>query len=462
MDNLCHQVFALSFKEPGAIEFFADNLPEKIVFREGKGYGEFYRALLEFYKKTGVDVVDRVAFRAWAKEDAAQVVEALGGEEGLNAYVDEVLKVEMSDPKSVTALMHYWNNKSEQREKAGKLAEMLEEESLDRTDQIDNLVRQIGDLNRTGVDPLKSVYDGSMMAEKADSLWELPDFLPTPFKNLNVALGYDEEAGGICKGSVSAVLARSGHGKSTFSRTLALHWIETGNTVLYVNYEEATAHWERILFTQVTGFNIYRGSQISEDEKKKYTQKFKQKMEEWNGRLLAKHDPDTPYFEDLEAWLRDIHSKGKTPDAIFIDTIQSMFLKHGRSLPRWGQFEEMMVRLEKLAKDLHCAIIITAQENRNREKAGREVVQQSDAGGSLSIIQKSSVTIFITKAKLAVGDDALDEHIMQLQIPKNRITGAMSMMDPPLVMYDDKTKSYKDIDIPEESRTVDAEDFEIY
>lgn len=461
MKDLCHQVFALSFKEPGALEYFYENLPEEALLKEGKGIGEFYRAILEYYSKTGVDTVERFAFTEWLKEEAPEVIEGFGNKERFNRYVDDLLKIDLSDPKSVTALLRYHQSKSAKREKVEELHRTLEEGGAD-TDKIDQLIRQIGDLNRTGVDPLKSVYDGSMMAAKADSLWELPDFLPTPFKSLNVALGYDEENGGICKGAVSAILARSGHGKSTFSRTLALDWVERGNTVLYVNYEEATAHWERVLFTQVTGFNIYRGNEIDDKKKQHYTKLFKEKMEEWNGRLLAKHDPDTPYFEDLEAWLRDIHSKGKTPDAIFIDTIQSMFLKHGKSLPRWGQYEEMMVKLEKLAKDLHCAIIITAQENSNREKAGREVVQQSDAGGSLSIIQKSSVTIFITKAKLAVGDDSLDEHIMQLQIPKNRITGTMSMMDPPLVLYDDNTKSYKNIEIPKDASTVATDDFALY
>jgi hypothetical protein len=162
---------------------------------------------------------------------------------------------------------------------------------------------------------------------------------------------------------------------------------------------------------------------------------------------MVKHDPDTPYFEDLEKWLRDILGYGKDiPDVIVIDTIQSMFTK-GKGKARWGEFEEMMVRLEKLARDMNCVLIITAQENSNRMKEKREVVQQSDTGGSLAIQQKCAVTIFITEKRLISGDETEDDTIMQLQIPKNRITGSTFVYDPPLVRYVDAKKIYEDYEI---------------
>jgi replicative DNA helicase len=163
---------------------------------------------------------------------------------------------------------------------------------------------------------------------------------------------------------------------------------------------------------------------------------------------MVRHDPETPYFEDLERWLRDIMGhNAKLPDVIVIDTIQSMFTRGGKGKPRWGEFEEMMVRLEKLARDMNCAFIITAQENSNRMKEKREVVQQSDTGGSLAIQQKCAVTIFITDKKLASGDESEEDYVMQLQIPKNRITGSTFVYDPPLVRYNDTTKSYEDYEV---------------
>ena len=40
-----------------------------------------------------------------------------------------------------------------------------------------------------------------------------------------------------------------------------------------------------------------------------------------------------------------------------------------------------------------------------------------------------------------------DENIMQLQIPKNRITGSAFMYDPPLVRYNDAKKIYEDYEV---------------
>jgi RecA-family ATPase len=198
--------------------------------------------------------------------------------------------------------------------------------------------------------------------------------------------------------------------------------------------------------TQIIGKNVYKESGTwNEEQKNKYLKIFRDKLDQWGDRFMVRHDPDTPYFEDLERWLRDIMgSADRIPDVIVIDTIQSMFTKGGKGKPRWGEFEEMMVRLEKLARDMNCVLIITAQENSNRMKEKREVVQQSDTGGSLAIQQKCAVTIFITDKKLVSGDDSEDENVMQLQIPKNRITGSTFVYDSPLVKYVDERKTYEE------------------
>jgi replicative DNA helicase len=261
-------------------------------------------------------------------------------------------------------------------------------------------------------------------------------------------MGYTDE-GGFFRGAVHAVIAASGKGKSTFVKCLANNWLDNGYRVLYVNFEEATGHWERILMTQIIEKNVYlESSKWSEEEKNKHLNTFKARLAKWGDRLMVRHDPDTPYFEDLEFWLRDIIGQNiNMPDIVIIDTIQSMFTKGGgKGKPRWGEFEEMMVRLEKLARDMNCALIITAQENSNRMKEKREVVQQSDTGGSLAIQQKCAVTIFITEKRLATNDETEDENIMQLQIPKNRITGSAFLYDPPLVKYVDYKKTYEDYD----------------
>ena len=123
-----------------------------------------------------------------------------------------------------------------------------------------------------------------------------------------------------------------------------------------------------------------------------------------------------------------------------------MFTKSG-GRARWGEFEQIMVRLEKLAKDMDAAFILTAQQNINSTKEKREVINQSDMGGSVTITQKSSVVMFLTPMKDATGDETISETYMQVQVPKNRITGTVFASDPPIIQYDDRIKSYVNFDV---------------
>lgn len=441
-------LFALALREPGAVSYFVEHLdPGDVGALEGKaGLSEFYGALVDFHQRTGLDPVDPIAFRSWL-ETETEICAALGGPAGTKAFVDLLGAIELPKPESVVAILHH---QAVKRRQLGFLQELQrlvagrERKSDDDRTRILFLTDQIRALEQEiGYNPMDRVVTGGDIAARADGLWELPDFLPTQFSSLNRALGYDERRGGFVKGAVHAVLAPSGMGKSTFSKCLQNYWVEQGHTVLYVNYEEPQPHWERILFTQVTGCNVFSANDLDDAVKARHSREFKEKMQRWGDRFVVRHDPDTPYFEDLELWLRDIlgHNE-RIPDVVIIDTIQSMFTKGSGGKPRWGQYEEMMVRLEKLAKDMRCVLIITAQENTNRMKERREVVQQSDTGGSITIQQKSTATIFITEKRLASEDDSEDETIMQLQIPKNRITGKRFTHDCPLVRYDDDTKSY--------------------
>ncbi len=448
-----YQIFALSLRKKGAIEYFKENLPQEIVgsIHGEKGINEFYLALLSFQDATQLDIVDPIAFKSWLETDT-DIYEALGGNAGVNVMVDLLMGVELSTEESVSELIKYKANKRKQINYLQELQFILTQKGQKTEEdiaKIQTLTSEIRELeNQIRYNPLDKITTSADIANRVDSLLDIPNFLPTQFKALNRAMGYTD-SGGFFRGAVHAVIAASGKGKSTFVKCLCNNWLDNGYRVLYVNFEEAIGHWERILMTQIIEKNVYlESSKWSDEEKNKHLETFKAKLAKWGDRLMVRHDPDTPYFEDLEFWLRDIIGHNvNMPDIVIIDTIQSMFTRGaGKGKPRWGEFEEMMVRLEKLARDMNCALIITAQENANRMKEKREVVQQSDTGGSLAIQQKCAVTIFITEKRLATDDETEDENIMQLQIPKNRITGSAFMYDPPLVKYVDYKKTYEDYD----------------
>jgi replicative DNA helicase len=445
-----YQIFALCLRQEGSISYFDTYLPEDIVgtIHGQAGINEFYKALISYHHITKLDLVDPVAFKSWLDSET-DIYAALGGSSGVDVMIDTLMSLKLSTPDSITKIVKHKANKRKQLDHLQELQILITQKGektpkdLARISQITSDIKDLeGELN---YNPLDSVTTANDISKRAEDLLEIPNFLPTQYKSLNRAMGYTDE-GGFFKGAVHAIIAASGKGKSTFAKCLVNNWADEGYKVLYVNFEEAISHWERVLMTQIIGKNVYKeATNWSVQQKEDNLKIFKDRLEKWGDRFMVRHDPETPYFEDLERWLRDITSNNeRLPDVVVIDTIQSMFTRGGKGKPRWGEFEEMMVRLEKLARDMNCVLIITAQENSNRMKEKREVVQQSDTGGSLAIQQKCAVTIFITEKKLMSGDDSEDDNIMQLQIPKNRITGSTFVYDSPLVKYVDERKTYEE------------------
>jgi len=460
-----YHVFALALKEPGAIEFFDKNLPDEIVglLHGEKGVHEFYSALLGYYRATNLPVVDTLAFKSWLQSET-DIYNALGGSTGLDVMLEYISNLDSPNVESVTELVKYKALRKKQEANLRELEFLVSKKGL-KTDEdksrIQLLISSIQDLeSATKHNPFDDITTAKDISNRIDALLDIPDFVPTQFKSLNRAMGYTDE-GGFFRGAVHAIIAPSGKGKSTFAKCLVNNWLDNGYRVLFVNFEEAIGHWERILMTQVIGENVYSElDKWSEKDKAVRVSKFRERLDSWGDRLMVRHDPDTPYFEDLEKWLRSLVGNDQAlPDIVVIDTIQSMFTRgSGKGKPRWGEFEEMMVKLEKLARDLGCVLIITAQENSNRMKEKREVVQQSDTGGSLAIQQKCAVTIFITEKRLATDDETEDDSVMQLQIPKNRITGSSFVYDPPLVRYVDERKNYEEYEVVSSSSYSESSD----
>lgn len=443
-----YQIFALCFREPGAIEKFADNLPEYMVgaIHGDSGINEFYKTFLHFYEKTGLEQIDPVAWKAWLQSES-DIYQALGGEVGVKMFVDICMKMELSTVDSVIKVLKHRANQRVQMNSLQKLQTLLNQKGSkdeEELQQINELTSKIRDLeNDLNLDPLTKVSTGFDIADRAEGLMELPSFLSTPFPDYNRALGYTEQAG-YFRGAVHAIIAMSGHGKSTLAKCLTNHWLDQGYSCLYINFEEAQDHWERILMTQIIRENVYaHAANWDEVDKHERMQIFKKKLEEWGNRFMIQHDPSSSYFDDLEVWLRDIMGHGHYPDVVVIDTIQSMFLK-GKSSggQRWNEYEQMMVRLEKLAKDMNAVFVITSQQNSNAAKEKREVVEQQDAGGSLTIVQKASVSTFMVRHKDSTGDPSLSSNLTELQIVKNRITGEEFRNNPPRIQYLDEVKSY--------------------
>lgn len=441
-----YQVFALSFKEADAIKYFADHLPVKVIgaINDDLGMKEFYQTLLEYYDTTKSAPIDPIGFRSWL-ETETNLYTAINELVGVEAFMNTILDLKVSNPEQVTAVLKKRANARSQMDALGELTQLIQKKENKteadhvRIKQLTDMIHQLqASVQYSPHDGLTSIQD---IKDNVDDIFEIPNFLPTPYKSYNRALAYNEASGGYPRGAVSAIVAPSGLGKSTLAKNLCNHWLDLGYKVLFINYEETRNHWEKILLSQLIGQNVYaHADEWSEKDKELNREIFYDRLDRWGDNLKVKHSPESSYYDDMERWIRDLINDGTwIPDVIVIDTIQSLIGKGGG--PRWGDYEIMMINLERLAKDLDAAIILTAQQNNDAIKESREEIKQSDVGGSVAIVQKCSIISVITEKKL-LSDEVADERVMQIQIPKNRITGKVVMSGTPTVRFDDESKSY--------------------
>lgn len=442
-----YQVFALSFKDEGAIRYFAENLPVKVVgaFDNSLGLKEFYQSLLQYHEITNASLVDPIGFRSWL-ETETNLYTAINELVGIDAFIDTITHLKVSNPEQVVAILKSRANKRNQMDALAELQRVLTkkenktDEDNEKIGQLTSRIQQLqASVQYSPQDGLTTIED---IKNDLDHIFEIPEFLETPFKEYNKALGYTGN-GGYVRGALHGVVAVSGFGKSTLVKNLCNHWLDMGYKVLFINYEETRSHWEKILLSQIIEKNVYAHSESwTEEELEHYKKIFIQRLEEWGDNLKVKHQPETSYYDDLDKWLRDLIGESVwIPDIVVIDTIQSLITKASKG-PRWSDYESMIINMERLAKDMNAAFILTAQQNNDALKEKREVIHQGDIGGSVSIVQKCSIISVITEKKLL--DDTEDERVMQIQIPKNRITGKQTTRDMPTLLYDDESKSYKE------------------
>ena len=126
-----YQIFALSLREDGAIDKFAEELPADIVgINHGqKGIHEFYSALLSYRNATKLSVVDPIGFRNWL-ESETDIKEGLGGSAGVSVMMDLLMSVELSTVDSVVQLVKYKANKRKQLDYLQELQLILNQKGV--------------------------------------------------------------------------------------------------------------------------------------------------------------------------------------------------------------------------------------------------------------------------------------------------------------------------------------------
>ena len=145
-----YQVFALSFREKGAISYFKDNLDPQIVGINDNQHGvhEFYNALLSYVSSTDLDIVDPIVFKNWIQLES-HVFDALNGDEGVNALMGVLSDMQLASPEAVVQVLKHKDNKIKQKNYLKELEIILSQKGLKSDEDLarmNEIASQITDL----------------------------------------------------------------------------------------------------------------------------------------------------------------------------------------------------------------------------------------------------------------------------------------------------------------------------
>ena len=165
-----YQIYALSLRQHGAIEFFDAYLPEDIVgsIHGQTGINEFYRALLSYKHATKLDIVDPIAFKVWL-ESETDIYLGLGGVSGVDTMMDILMGIDMSTPESIVKIIKHKANKRKQLDRLQELQILLTQKG-EKTDKEVSRIAQItseikdleNDLNYNPLDNVTTANDISV------------------------------------------------------------------------------------------------------------------------------------------------------------------------------------------------------------------------------------------------------------------------------------------------------------
>lgn len=461
MDELDLQILSASINNPEANNYFHNYLIADAVGKPTNTFGmyQLYTNAIKCFSETGE--INPKVFKIWLS-NYPDLYSELGGDKGYSELQEQLSSIEPIDYITLTRLGNKRLQKKVSMNKLEELNQLLQDDQS-TDDQIQAATSELVDRIKEAKDREPIALRRSQdIAADIDGLWAKDNFIPTQFKKLNNLLGHSVDNGGVTRGNVYTIADMSGVGKSTFAKSLCVNWLDNGYKILFINFEEAQLHWETILFSQVVAQDIYRVKAEGDSAFcSSLEKKFRKTLDKWGSNFMVRHDPDSVQYDDLEDWLKDLYynQESDRPDIVVIDTIQSLFKKGGNGT-RWGQFEEIMVRLEQLAKEMNAVFLITAQQNNNSLIHSKEELDQSDIGGGVTIVQKSSVVMFLVPAKSkedsGFGEEEQQTDLYNLRVIKNRITGKKSGQNPPIIRYDGDSKMFVDLNAKQASELINA------
>lgn len=285
----------------------------------------------------------------------------------------------------------------------------------------------IDQLNATSAmvgDPSAETMDLAELAAWGGKVHVFGEEIPTPFSKLNEFLTAAAK-GGLPYGSLIAMGARTGFGKSTLLMTFVMFYLmQLRLPLAYLNFEMSEAILSRRIFAGVTKGDPWRHDTYPDFDQKRAL--FEQVVMGWKARdLLFLRNQGSSSLDAVLGYLRSVTDKGVR--VVFIDTVNRIHLPGGKGRPRWEMMIGTLQRLEQFALARDICIICACQANREQDRRRNKRPMLSDLADS-SEIEKVAAAVLQLHRPLVKGQNNVYRPISELYITKSRLGGKTGSM----------------------------------
>lgn len=200
----------------------------------------------------------------------------------------------------------------------------------------------------------------------------------------------DRYMGGLLPGTVFALAARSGHGKTDFALSLMLRYAASGRRVLYYTMEMSKKQMMIRVAAQITGINNtrIRDKALSKAERELISKAFSL----IRGRDAIRMTEERPDIAAIRQDIRAYH-----PEIIFLDHLSLM--KMPRRKNRVEEVADTTRAIKSLAMETGVAVVELVQMNREVEKRCSKRPLLSDLKESGTIEEDADYVMFLQAHK---------------------------------------------------------------
>lgn len=225
---------------------------------------------------------------------------------------------------------------------------------------------------------------GAMVDEVIASLSEVPEMVPTPWRDINALIG------GLRPGCVYVVGARPATGKTAMGLNLAVGVARTGDTAAFVSLEMSEPELQKRLIAQLGQVHLGRlvNNALADDDWPRVSAAREQIMQ----LPLAVLDNAAATVAQIRGYVRSLSRKQKV-GSLTVDYVG--LLQGDPSKDRRVVIGEFSRAMKLIAKEFHIPVIVLSQLNRESEKRMDRRPMISDLRESGDLEQDADVAFLL-------------------------------------------------------------------